>query len=284
MLDFSHKPDLAWLAQVLRDAQQAAPDADLLIVGAMARDLWYGYAHGIRIDRKTSDVDFAVAVESWEAFRSLRAALLASGRFTPTRYEQTLQHVSARKIDLVPFGGLEDATHGIEWPPLGEVRMNVFGCIEARRDADRVRLPGGVEAPLVSRPGLVMLKFFAFADRAMSHPLKDAYDLALMLGHYLEAGNTERFYDEHADLLEVEPFDYTCAGFELAGRDVRELVVRNSYVVEELLAALAAMLDKELDPEGANTLLGQAPLEPEEFRLQLIAYQRGLLAQRQIAE
>lgn len=280
MLDFSHKPDLAWLAKVLSDAQQAAPDADLMIVGAMARDLWYGYAHGIRIDRRTSDIDFAVMVESWEAFRSLRAALLAGGRFTPTHYEQTLQHVSDRKVDLVPFGGLEDAAHGIEWPPLGDVRMNVFGCIEARRAAGRVRLPGGIETPLVSQPGLVMLKFFAFADRALSQPAKDAYDLALMLGHYLEAGNTQRFYDEHADLLEVEPFDYVCAGFELAGRDVRELVVRSSEVVDELLGALAAMLEKELDLDGANTLLGQVPLEPEVFRLQLIAYQRGLLAQR----
>lgn len=262
MLDFSHKPDLAWLAEVRSDAQQAAPDADLMIVGAMARDLWYGYAHGIRIDRRTSDIDFAVMVESWEAFRSLRAALLAGGRFTPTHYEQTLQHVSDGKVDLVPFGGLEDAAHGIEWPPLGDVRMNVFGCIEARRAADRVRLPGGIETPLVSQPA------------------KDAYDLALMLGHYLEAGNTQRFYDEHADLLEVEPFDYVCAGFELAGRDVRELVVRSSEVVDELLGALAAMLEKELDLDGANTLLGQVPLEPEVFRLQLIAYQRGLLAQR----
>lgn len=280
MLDFSNRPDLEWLAEVLRDAQAAAPTADLLIVGAMARDLWYGYAHGIRIERRTSDVDFAIAVDSWDAFHALRSELFSSERFTPSRYEQRVQHVSGRNIDLVPFGGLEDAAHGIEWPPRGDVRMNVFGCIEARRDADQVRLPGSVDSLLVSQPGLILLKFFAFADRALTHPKKDAYDIALMLGHYLEAGNAERFYEEHSDLLDVEPFDYVAAGFELAGRDVRELVLRNSDVADELLNTLGGMLKKELDPDSTNTLLGQAPLVPEEFRLQLIAFQRGLLTNR----
>lgn len=281
MLDFSNHPDLEWLAEVLRDAQAAAPTADLLIIGAMARDLWYAYAHGIRIERQTSDVDFAIAAESWDAFHALRNELLGSMRFTPGRNEQRFVHrASGRKIDLVPFGGLEDAGHGIEWPPRGDVRMNVFGCIEARRAAEQVRLPGGIEALLVSQPGLILLKFFAFSDRALTHPKKDAYDIALMLGHYLEAGNTERFHEQHADLLEIVPFDYVTAGFELAGRDVRELVLRNSDGAYELLDTLDGMLEKELDPDGANTLLGQAPLEPEEFRLQLIAYQRGLLTKR----
>ena len=280
MLDFSNTTELRWLADVLRDAQAAAPTTDPLIIGAMARDLLYGYAHGIEIQRQTSDVDFAVAVDSWDAFHALRRELLASGRFTPGRDEQRVHHVSGRKIDLVPFGGLEDAEHGIEWPPAGDVRMNVFGCIEARRAAERVRLPGGVEAPLVSQPGLILLKFFAFADRALTQPRKDAYDISLMLGNYLEAGNRARFYDHHADLLAAEPFDYAQAGFELAGRDVRKLVLRHSEVADELLRALASVLQKELDPDGANTLLAQAPLEPEEFRRQLTAFQRGLLANR----
>lgn len=74
--------------------------------------------------------------------------------------------------------------------------------------------------------------------------------------------------------------DYVTAGFELAGRDVRELVLRHSEVAGELLGVLAGLMERELDSDGANTLLGQAPLEPEEFRLQLIAFQRGLLLER----
>lgn len=280
MLDFSNRTDLQWLADVLRDAQAAAPTADLLIVGAMARDRLYGYAHGIEIKRQTTNVDLAIAVDSWDAFHALRSAMLVSGKFAPGRYLQRVLHVSSRNIDLLPFGGLEDAAHGIEWPPHGDVRMNVFGYIEALRAADRVRLPDGVEAPLVSQPGLILLKFFAFADRALTHPKKDAYDIALMLGNYLEAGNQARFYDQHADLMEAEPFDYAQAGFELAGRDVRELVLRYSNAPTELLGALSCILEKELDPHGASTLLGQSPLEPERFRQQLVAFQRGLLANR----
>ena len=149
MLDFSKHTDLQWLADVLRDAQEAAPTADLMIVGAMARDLLYGYAHGIRILRQTTDVDFAIAVNSWDAFHVLRGELLASGLFTAGRDQQRVQHLSGRNIDQVPFGGLEDAAHGIDWPPRGDLRMNVFGCCAASRAAERVRLPGGVEVPLV---------------------------------------------------------------------------------------------------------------------------------------
>lgn len=52
-------------------------------------------------------------------------------------------------------------------------------------------------------------------DSVRAPKRKDAYDIALMLGNYLETGNRARFCEHHADLLDADQFDYVQAGFEL---------------------------------------------------------------------
>lgn len=178
----------------------------------MARDLWLSYANEIHIDRQTADVDLAVGVHAWEDFEATRERLVGSGCFVPDRALQRVRHSSGRLLDLVPFGGIEDAERRIAWPPAGDVRMNVIGCREAHTAADVVRLNGDVDSKLITLPGLIMLKLFAFSDRALTQPRKDAFDLHLVLSHYLDAGNTVRFYEENADLLKADPFDFTIAG------------------------------------------------------------------------
>lgn len=46
-LDLSARADLAWLADLIGDAQRAVPSVEWLIVGALARDLHLSYAHGM---------------------------------------------------------------------------------------------------------------------------------------------------------------------------------------------------------------------------------------------
>lgn len=280
MLDLSHRTDLAWLADILRDAQQAVPDADWLLVGAMARDLWLSYANEIHIDRETTDVDLAIGVDAWQDFEATRECLIDSECFVPDRASQRVRHSSGRLLDLVPFGGIEDAQRQITWPPAGDVRMNVIGCREAKAAADVVRLQGDVRSKFITIPGLIMLKFFAFSDRALTQPRKDAFDLHLVLRHYLEAGNTIRFYEENADLLKADPFDFTIAGATLAGRDVRKLLEVHSENPGLVLAALAEILNRELQG-SSNLLLGQVPLaHAEAFRQILLAFQDELAAEQ----
>jgi predicted nucleotidyltransferase len=59
-----------------------------MVVGATARDLLLFHVFGIPITRATADIDFAIAVDSWENFHQLQRALLASGEFR----EGKLQH------------------------------------------------------------------------------------------------------------------------------------------------------------------------------------------------
>lgn len=96
-LDLSARADLGWLADLIGDAQRAVPSVEWLIVGALARDLHLSYAHGIRVDRVTTDTDLALAVTDWAVFAHVRDALLRSGNFlADRRVEHKLLHHSGR--------------------------------------------------------------------------------------------------------------------------------------------------------------------------------------------
>jgi predicted nucleotidyltransferase len=89
---------------------------------------------------------------------------------------------------------------------------------------------------------------------------KDAGDLALIISKYLDAGNSERIFNEHPDLLELEDFDYVIAGARLLGRDIETIL--SSDLKDKVLE----VLDKETgrkkryklieDMLMSNTLIG----------------------------
>lgn len=276
-LDLSARADLDWLADLIGDAQQAVPPIEWMIVGALARDLHLSYAHGIRIDRVTTDTDLALAITDWAEFADVRGALLRSGNFlADRRVEHKLLHRSQRAIDVVPFGDIEDRSGVISWPPPGELTMSVVGYREALAGSIALQLPRGRQARIVSIAGLIILKFVAWSERHRTAPGKDAYDLQLILTHYLDAGNVEHLYENHADLID-EDFDHPLASARLAGRDASALLHRHGDPSQTVRRQLHSILETEVDPEGARVLIGQSgALDAERFRNQLIAFQRGL--------
>lgn len=276
-LDLSARADLDWLADLIGDARQAAPAVEWLIVGALARDLHLSYAYGIRIDRVTTDTDLALAIANWAEFTEVRGALLRSGNFlADRRVEHKLIHRSQRALDVVPFGDIEDRSGVIAWPPSGAMTtMSVIGYREALAGSIALKLPRERQARIVSIAGLVILKFIAWSERHRTAPGKDAYDLQLILTHYLDAGNVQRLYESHADLID-EDFDYALASARLAGRDASALLHRHGDQSQTVRKQLNSILDAEADPAGPRVLIGQSgALDAEGFRLQLVAFQRG---------
>ena len=109
--------------RILSVVNHVAAELELpyIVVGATARDLLLFHVFGIPVTRATADVDFAVAMDSWERFRELRGALLTSGHFREGKMEHRvyLQAPSVKDeipVDLIPFGGVaeDDVIH---WPP-----------------------------------------------------------------------------------------------------------------------------------------------------------------------
>jgi predicted nucleotidyltransferase len=194
-LDLGDRGDLRPLAELVAAIQEARPDARFLLVGAMARDLMLSYAHAIPVQRATEDIDFAFAVEDWRAYGELRDALIAHGGFSEVpRVPHRLLFAGQRKVDLIPFGGVEAPNGVIDWPSPQDSRMVVLGFREAMDLAVQVRLPGGTAVAVASLPAQAVLKLFAWRDRRREQFGKDAGDFWLLLRHYLDAGNRDRLY------------------------------------------------------------------------------------------
>ena len=279
MLDLADKQDLRPLAALVRDLRDAAPGADCLLVGAMARDVLLTHAHGISLLRATADVDIALAVADWASFQSMRNALLASEKFVArTTVLHKLVYVDLDiPIDLIPFAGVEDAGGNIVWPPENVEVMHVIGYREARASATTLRLPMQQELNVVSLPMLAVLKVFAWIERHLSAPRKDARDLAAVLLHYLDAGNEDRLYAQDAHLLDNPDYDFNLAGAWMCGRDARSALDTHSTRATQIVVQMNAMLIREADPEGPLRYVGEVQSgNAEQTRKLLAAFAAGL--------
>ena len=277
LLDFSQRPELALHGRVVADVEAAAGPLEIstIIAGAFARDLHLLYAYGIDTRRQTEDINLALAVPDWAAFDALKARLLASGAFTATATAHRLRHRSDLPVDFVPFGRVETAHRTIEWPPSGEVVMDVFGFREALATALEVVLPDNAHTKVVSLPSLALLKIVCWEDRHYRSPRKDAHDLHLILRNYLQAGNEHRLWDELVDWTQEDGFDYGLAGARLLGRDLHALLD------DEGLDRVSGLLSKQVNPDNPGRLPGEMNIdEPDGARVLLDAMLRGVTENR----
>jgi predicted nucleotidyltransferase len=103
------KQELRFLSDLIADIRAQVPKIDILLVGAMARDLLLFHAHGIKATRGTDDIDLGFTVASWSDYGKLRDSLLSSDSFHshPSGAHKLLYH-QRLVVDLIPFGGLEN--------------------------------------------------------------------------------------------------------------------------------------------------------------------------------
>jgi len=251
LLDFSNKAELSFLSALASAYASLAADVPYYLAGATARDLLLQHAHDINPGRDTRDLDLAIMVQDWETFASLRSRLLDGGRFAPrSEAVHELWFDGLYEVDLIPFGAVEQADRTIAWPPDGDFVMNAFGFREAYGSTQEILLPEGERLKIVSLPALAVLKLTAWSERRLIRPGADAYDLELILRHYLDAGNQERLYAEAAHLLDAEGFDYELAGAWLLGHDMAQLLP------PAVRPRLSAILDGEIDVQGPLRLVG----------------------------
>jgi predicted nucleotidyltransferase len=234
-----------------------------IVVGATARDLLLFHVFGIPVTRATADVDFAVAMDSWERFRELRRALLTSGHFREGKMEHRvyLQAPSVKDeipVDLIPFGGVaEDDV--IQWPPHRETVMTVVGFEDAIAAAVHVQVDADFTIPVASLAGIAVLKLFAWYDRQTND--KDAVDLYRIISSYADAGNFDRLYDEEFQFLEQADYDIEFAGAALLGFDARQICSPDTLAkVRDLLS-----LPNFVETLAEQIRISKWPLQPEQL-------------------
>jgi predicted nucleotidyltransferase len=235
------------------------------VIGASARDILIEHVHGLETTRATKDIDFAVAISSWDDYERLKAALTATGEFILGTNAHRLmfgKDEAAYPLDLVPFDGVEKDGE-IVWPPTGEFVMNVAGYGDAYDSALDIEIEPGFQVKIVSLPAMAVLKILAWNDRPERD--KHASDLLLILRSYHQAGQFDRLYDEAFDLLERYAYDLELAGAALLGRDAqRDIAAGVRTQVTQVLAdernfdkfSIQMMKSSPGDIEHAKQMIG----------------------------
>ena len=247
-LSVSTDPDIGVAGRVLAVLNVAAQGVgvDYLVVGATARNVlslaWFDRLP----PRATRDVDVAVAVPDWSAFRRLTAGLAPRGgahAFTVSLAGSSVE------VDIVPYGGVEGPDRTVRLPD--DHKLNVLGVREAFDAAVTARLPGGVEVRVPTIPGLALLKIITWRDRRLLSR-RDATDLDEIINWYAEGPFLDQLYDE-VDILARYDFDVALAAAHRLGRHIGLLAGHDCTT-----AVLAILGDDELRVRLANDM-GRPP-------------------------
>ncbi|MFW6011371.1 MAG: hypothetical protein ACOC8Q_02565 [Desulfosalsimonas sp.] len=74
-------------------------------------------------------------------------------------------------------------------------------------------------------------------------------DIATLLRYYPEAGNHERLYGKHADLIQAADFDFEMAGARMLGRDMAAIMTAQTR------ETVLKILEVHTNPDGDDRLL-----------------------------
>jgi predicted nucleotidyltransferase len=268
------KPLSASLIMLIRTLDQVAMQLGIpyFVIGATARDILIEHVHGLETTRATRDIDFAVAVSSWEAFDRLKEQLIETGEFQSGGQSHRLtfgEGKGAYPLDLVPFEGVE--RHGeIAWPPDGDFVMNVAGYTDACDSALDVEIAPGFTVKIVSLPAMTILKILAWNDRPERD--KHASDVLLILRHYHQAGQFDRLYeDDNIALLEKHGYDLELAGAALLGCDARRDVAKETRAQVTLVFATEKISEKFI-----GQMTRSQPVDSDRAALMLAAFIKEL--------
>ena len=176
-MNFSHN-ELAHLIDVnfleLIKVIDGETESNYFLIGASARDLTFHNIYGLDLSaRATGDIDFAVCVENWEQYNSLKNRLIEiHGCTDEVDQEQRILSPKGVPIDLIPFGAVSSAGF-IHWPDSDSV-MSV-ACYENAKEKSNVVLYDDFQLNLVSIDMFVSLKLVAWDSRKANKDLNDIF-------------------------------------------------------------------------------------------------------------
>ncbi|WP_103027171.1 nucleotidyl transferase AbiEii/AbiGii toxin family protein [Salinibacter altiplanensis] len=214
---------------------------DFYIIGALARNIHLRYEDDIDVPRQTRDVDVAAAVEGWGMYEALKDHLIEDYGFTDDDQKQRVCSPGGVDLDLVPFGGIEDSSGRIRFPPDERPEMTVLGLEEARRTTVSLELDNEVSVEVVSLPALGMLKLIAWDERPRER-VRDAQDLCFIMRQYFDA-YLDTILNEHADLFDEEDFSRPLTSARAYGREMASLLMKS----EILRSHIIRMLERETE-------------------------------------
>lgn len=238
-------PQLVALLKVLVTCFSAL-NLPFYIIGATARDIVMRQLMDIASARRTQDLDIAVAINEWQRFDEISAALQQAGITKSPRIFQRFYY-NDYELDIVPFGDVAKEDDTIYWPPEEEIAMSVKGFDTILADAITASIDGEITIKLASLHGLWLLKLNAWIERHLTTD-KDAADLSFIIENYFTA-NLDR--GTHMEVYDLPHFSPYLAGAVWLAYDVASLLTK------EQLAYYRHCILSEISKEEESALINQ---------------------------
>ena len=221
MLDLTKAPEgfLDPVARVVEAAlavTEGLSACEVMVVGAGCRDILHSALGHSFATAATRDLDLALALTSWDAYRILAGAFPRIGD-TGIRFR-----IADVNVDLLPFGQIEDPP-GVVEPPARRETLSVWAFEEIFAASLPLVLSPTLTVRIPTVAGYAAAKLGAWLDRSAWLETKDAADLALILYWYSESADVHRrLYETPAgnEILIAESVDVPRAAAHLLGTDI----------------------------------------------------------------
>lgn len=229
-----------------------AKNIEFFLIGATARDAILA-SWEIPPLRATRDVDFAALIPSWGEFEKFRNSLIENGFQKTSNQHRLIKNCAI--IDIVPFGEVEQPKGQITWPESSDI-MSTLGFSEAYQSTLLFYLSNNQVLRVANFCSLSLLKIIAWNDRPYERS-QDAIDLLHIIKNYLDVGNLDRFYNQHGDLTEMDPYSIPRAGAALLGRDLKALCKKHSLdqikeIFSDQLSGSSSLLISHMSQEATS--------------------------------
>lgn len=235
------------------------------LIGAQARDI-HLLSKGIKPNRGTRDIDFAVMVDSMEIYKIIKLELLNRG------YEETNEpyrlnwEKGETVIDLLPFGKIEQA-YTVSFDKRN-IELSVLAFKEISEDLSEISFDENnqLSIPLPPLHGIFILKLLAW-DIKKPEREKDLIDLIQILENYWYFAEDEAFQN-HLDLFN-DDFKMINASARILGRQIKLTIKKSDYLKSKVIQILReqTILNEENSSSFINKYAEISNKSMEEIKL-----------------
>jgi predicted nucleotidyltransferase len=137
------------------------------------------------------------------------------------------------KVDLLPFGKIEDAHGKVTVKGAGLTSINLQGFMEVYESGlPQINLEDKHEFKFCSLPGIVILKFIAWHDRPEKRQ-KDIIDICNIVKHFFEMYANE-IWEHHNALFIDDKLEILDISTIVLGREMKVITQRNSALQKRI--------------------------------------------------
>jgi predicted nucleotidyltransferase len=223
------------------------------LIGANARDV-HLYKEGIKPNRGTADIDFAVMIPDFKVYNNLFKELCTLGFRKVTEPYRLIYDKTNTVLDLMPYGEIEEQ-HTINFNER-DLSLSVLGFKEVGNFIEHVEIPeAGLTLPVTPIEGIFILKLVSYNDKPHRRQ-KDLEDIAILLKNAWDLHENEA-YQNHPDIFNDDNFDTQTAAAKIIDKKMQPILNRNTKLKTTIIGIIEQSITKKTKAEQPEITMAQ---------------------------